>query len=192
MATSAKSTEDKTVKSTRKAAAKQPAASAKAKSPSSGSPSMKATKSSAVAEASQQPLNTLRDSLKALTQDSAATLAELKQKSAEIEKAIAVHQKNLQRSVKAFIAEVVQEFGLTVDDLDGIVRGKSKGSTGKAQSVVKFCDPDNAENTWSGRGARPKWLAERITRGAGRFVDAASPAYAEDAKLLNERLAKKS
>lgn len=191
MATSAKSTEEKTVKSPRKAVAKQPAASAKVKSPSSGSPSMKATKTSAAAEASQQPLNTLRDSLKALTQDNAAMLAELKQKSAEIEKAIAAHQKNLQRSVKAFIAEVVQEFGLTVDDLEGIVRGKSK-STGKTQSVVKFCDPDNAENTWSGRGARPKWLAERIARGAGRFVDAASPAYAEDAKQLNERLAKKS
>ena len=191
MATSPKSTEDKTVKSPRKAAAKQPAASVKAKSPSSGSPSMKATKTSAAAEASQQPLNPLRDSLKALTQDSAATLAELKQKSAEIEKAIAVHQKNLQRSVKTFIAEVVQEFGLTVDDLDGIVRGKSK-SAGKTQSVVKFCDPDNAENTWSGRGARPKWLAERISRGTGPFVNAASPAYADDAKQLNERLAKKS
>lgn len=177
MAVSPKSTA-KTTKTPRQAPAKKAAPAAK----------------KAVAESSAatpQPLDALRDSLKSLTQDNAALLAELKQKSAEIEKAISVHQKNLQRSVKAFIAEVAQEFGLTLDDLQGIARGKAKAGA-KAKAEVKFCDPDNAGNTWSGRGARPKWLAEKIARGGEKFVDAASPAFADEAKALNERLAKGS
>lgn len=29
----------------------------------------------------------------------------------------------------------------------------------------KYRDPDNARNTWSGRGSQPRWLAEKVKRG---------------------------
>jgi len=29
----------------------------------------------------------------------------------------------------------------------------------------KYRDPDNARNTWSGRGSQPLWLAEKVKRG---------------------------
>ena len=35
--------------------------------------------------------------------------------------------------------------------------------TGKVP--VKYRDPENKRNTWSGRGSKPRWLAEKVKRG---------------------------
>lgn len=35
----------------------------------------------------------------------------------------------------------------------------------RAKAAVKYRDPDNRRNTWSGRGRTPRWLAEKIRRG---------------------------
>ena len=36
----------------------------------------------------------------------------------------------------------------------------------KGQAKVKYRDPNNSANTWSGRGKRPTWLNEAIGKGA--------------------------
>ena len=42
--------------------------------------------------------------------------------------------------------------------------GKRKAKkTGKVP--VKYQDPENKRNTWSGRGSKPRWLAEKVKRG---------------------------
>ncbi|KLJ02544.1 H-NS histone family protein [Luteimonas sp. FCS-9] len=35
----------------------------------------------------------------------------------------------------------------------------------RAKAAVKYRDPDNKRNTWSGRGRMPRWLAEKTKRG---------------------------
>ncbi|UNK42828.1 H-NS histone family protein [Luteimonas sp. S4-F44] len=35
----------------------------------------------------------------------------------------------------------------------------------RAKAAVKYRDPDNRRNTWSGRGRMPRWLAEKTRRG---------------------------
>ena len=74
----------------------------------------------------------------------------------------------------ARIREAIAHYGLTSDDLFGkvsrlqdraptktaAVRRKSKG---KGQKVaVKFKDGDN---TWTGRGNRPRWLVAKLAEG---------------------------
>lgn len=35
----------------------------------------------------------------------------------------------------------------------------------RAKAAVKYRDPQNRRNTWSGRGRMPRWLAEKTKRG---------------------------
>ena len=42
---------------------------------------------------------------------------------------------------------------------------------------VKYRDPDNRRNTWSGRGMMPRWLADKVRRGE-RAVDYLIPGLA--------------
>ncbi len=47
---------------------------------------------------------------------------------------------------------------------------KAKPAKASAKGNVKFRDPENPKLTWSGRGPRPRWLADKI--GAGTSIDA--------------------
>ena len=50
------------------------------------------------------------------------------------------------------IIAMVEDAGFKVQDLFGKAR-KGKGSV-----AVKYRDPQNPENTWTGRGRMPRWL----------------------------------
>lgn len=55
---------------------------------------------------------------------------------------------------------IAREKGLSLGDiLDNDLLPASQEST------VKFQDPDHPENTWTGRGRMPKWLARAIAEG---------------------------
>lgn len=44
---------------------------------------------------------------------------------------------------------------------------KKKADTQEGRKVaVKYRDPENAENTWTGRGMTPRWLKEKLDAGA--------------------------
>jgi DNA-binding protein H-NS len=50
--------------------------------------------------------------------------------------------------------------------LGGRRRGKGIGSTGRrAQVQPKYRNPASPEQTWSGRGKKPKWLEVQIAKG---------------------------
>lgn len=36
----------------------------------------------------------------------------------------------------------------------------------KRKAPVRYRDPDNSDNTWSGRGRQPQWLTDKIEGGA--------------------------
>ena len=52
------------------------------------------------------------------------------------------------------IKELMQEYGITLQDLDSA--GKKKSKKSKTITVAQFQDADG--NTWSGRGRMPDWL----------------------------------
>ena len=46
---------------------------------------------------------------------------------------------------------------------------KVRGAKGvRAKAEAKYRDPDNAGNTWSGRGRLPRWLQEKVDAGEDR------------------------
>lgn len=40
-----------------------------------------------------------------------------------------------------------------------------KGASGRASAVVKYRDPANPENTWSGKGRPARWMQDYINAG---------------------------
>lgn len=60
----------------------------------------------------------------------------------------------------------------------------------RAKVAPKYRDPENARNTWSGRGRIPRWLAEKVQRG-GQAADYLIPGLArptaKNDKLIGRR-----
>jgi DNA-binding protein H-NS len=54
---------------------------------------------------------------------------------------------------------MAKEHGFDIRDLFG------KGSRGKATVAVKYRDPKNPENTWTGRGRMPRWMSAATKTG---------------------------
>ena len=57
---------------------------------------------------------------------------------------------------------LAQSKGFSLDELLDIGKGNKK----KAPVAAKYADPANPDNTWSGRGRKPKWLAAALENGA--------------------------
>ncbi len=58
------------------------------------------------------------------------------------------------------IADMAAEAGYSVEDLFG-----SKPTRQRARAKVKFRDPKNTGNAWSGRGRMPRWLTAEVAKG---------------------------
>lgn len=67
---------------------------------------------------------------------------------------------------KAEIEKIAAATGLSVEELLGLKAGKAK-KTGAAKKPVadKYRNPKDHNQTWTGRGKRPKWLQEMLDRG---------------------------
>lgn len=58
--------------------------------------------------------------------------------------------------------KAVAEFGFSLAELSS--DPKKGGKTGKA--AAKYRNPENPEQTWSGRGRKPQWIHDALTSGA--------------------------
>ena len=59
--------------------------------------------------------------------------------------------------------ELASKAGMTIDEALGRRGRKKVGSRAKAEP--KYANPANASETWSGRGRKPKWVAEALSKG---------------------------
>lgn len=90
-----------------------------------------------------------------LDEMSVRELRELRQR---IETAITERSKIERQELKAKMAALADEAGLSLDE----IFGNAKGPRGKV--AVKYRNPDNPDETWTGRGRQPKWLAEKLAK----------------------------
>jgi len=65
-------------------------------------------------------------------------------------------------SAKARLAEVARELGFDLKTLMGDDSGKKVGK----KVPIKYRNSSNADETWTGRGRKPKWLAKALEGGA--------------------------
>jgi DNA-binding protein H-NS len=63
------------------------------------------------------------------------------------------------------LTELAREHGFHIRELVG----RGKGRNGSV--VVKYRDPQNPANTWTGRGRMPRWMAAAMKGGKAKKED---------------------
>ncbi|WP_171181944.1 H-NS family nucleoid-associated regulatory protein [Ruegeria sp. HKCCD8929] len=86
---------------------------------------------------------------------------QLKQLRVDVDAALVDRQRQDLADAKAAAEAAVAEFGFSLADLNT----KPKGGT-RAKAAPKYRNPDNAEQTWTGRGRKPQWIIDALTAGA--------------------------
>jgi len=95
----------------------------------------------------------------------AMSYAELAQMLTRIER-LKIEKQNTERAeLRQRILTMVKEAGFEVSDVFG------KGRNGKGSVSVKYRDPQNPENTWTGRGRMPRWMAAATKGGKVKKED---------------------
>jgi DNA-binding protein H-NS len=89
------------------------------------------------------------------------SLDDLKKLSRDVEKAIASFEERKRKEARKAMEKVAREFGLSVED----VIGTQKSSSRAPKSAVKFRNPANPGETWSGRGRQPGWYKDALSKG---------------------------
>jgi DNA-binding protein H-NS len=80
--------------------------------------------------------------------------AQLRQTELRKEKVVKIREK---------VHALIKAEGYTFDDIFGARPAKAKRTTGVVKP--KFQNPANPEQTWSGRGKRPRWFNEALKAG---------------------------
>lgn len=62
------------------------------------------------------------------------------------------------------IKAIMDEYELSWDDLPG-GRGGSKSPTAGRKVAPRYMNPNNPDDTWSGRGRKPRWLVAHLEAG---------------------------
>jgi DNA-binding protein H-NS len=84
------------------------------------------------------------------------SISQLRDLSKLIDVVVAEKQKSEKADIKAKVAALVSKAGLSITDLfDG--RSAKRGK--RSPAAIKYRDPKNPENTWTGRGRKPLWMA---------------------------------
>lgn len=93
---------------------------------------------------------------------SALSLAELRQLQSDLDFAIRTAEKKERDNALKAAEEAAAQFGFSLAELTG---SQNQKSNSRAKPAAKYRNPDDHEQTWSGRGRKPQWLHEALTRG---------------------------
>jgi len=97
--------------------------------------------------------------------------AELEALKRQVEDALSkVDERRRQEAIRA-AKQSVEEFGFSLEEILAFASGsgRKRASSERNDGVPKFRNPENPQETWSGRGRRPLWLNRQIE--AGRSQD---------------------
>jgi DNA-binding protein H-NS len=86
------------------------------------------------------------------------SVKELTDHIARAQKALAAVKDRERADLKHKIASLAENAGFSVGELFG-ARGRGKSA------AVKFMNPDNRSETWTGRGRKPNWLVAKLDKG---------------------------
>ena len=89
------------------------------------------------------------------------SLAELKKLQRDVTSAIATFESRAKAKARAELEARAKELGFTLAEVLSGEGGKVK----RAPAQVKYRNPANVTETWSGRGRRPAWFNEALARG---------------------------
>lgn len=92
------------------------------------------------------------------------TAGELKGLQHDIEKTIKERQQQEVQKAREQILAIAKQAGVSVEELLGNAEKKAKPRSGpKVQP--KYQNPKDVSQTWTGRGRKPRWIAEELSNG---------------------------
>lgn len=89
----------------------------------------------------------------------------------QIDRLLTDRKSQAKAELRTKMAEMAKAAGMSLDEaLDG---RKARGSRGKMRGkvAVKYRDPSNAANTWTGRGRTPRWMVAAMKGGKTKKED---------------------
>jgi DNA-binding protein H-NS len=95
-------------------------------------------------------------------------LKDLRDLEARVAAAILRAQEREKAELKQQFEELANKAGMTVQEIFGAGRGRGAGKGGKV--AIKYMNPDNKSETWTGRGRQPRWLSAKLSKG-GKLAD---------------------
>lgn len=90
----------------------------------------------------------------------ALSLAELKSLQKDVAKAIASFEDRRREKALAAMEATAREHGFALNQLISDAPAKKR-----KPARAKYAHPENAAVTWTGRGRKPKWVAEFLAKG---------------------------
>ena len=89
-----------------------------------------------------------------------SSFAELVQLQKDIAILIKKREKEEKIALRKKMEALAEESGFTFDDIAAETK-----ATKKSKVKPKYANPDNPEQTWTGRGRRPKWIVSALNSG---------------------------
>lgn len=97
---------------------------------------------------------------------SSYSIEELRELVEKAKKEVAYKEENRVQEVRNQIEQLAKELDMSVDEVMRYdARRKLKASV-KTTGRIKFQNPSDPRQTWTGRGKRPRWLQEALDQGA--------------------------
>ncbi len=96
----------------------------------------------------------------------AYSIPELKQLIEKAQSEIVRKEQVQVKEVRTKMEELASSVGLSLEDVLKFSAGGKGRKAGKPAGVVRFRNPANPDQTWSGRGKQPNWLKDAMARGA--------------------------
>jgi DNA-binding protein H-NS len=92
------------------------------------------------------------------------SLKELRDLQASVAKAIAGFEDRKKKEAIVILEEKARELGFSFSELSGATAQRKR-----APAVAKYANPQDASQTWSGRGRKPLWFVAALA--SGKSVD---------------------
>lgn len=92
-----------------------------------------------------------------------SSVAELERLSAEIKTAIEERKAKEINDARIYVRELAASLGITLEEL---FEEPNKSSKVAKKAAVKYRNPNNENETWTGRGKQPRWLLLQLQNGA--------------------------
>ena len=96
------------------------------------------------------------------------SLRDLLELEVRVRNAIVKAKDREKNELKQKIDQLAQSAGMSVSELYNMGRGR--GAAKGTKVAVKYMNPDNKSETWTGRGRQPRWLSAKLSKG-GKLND---------------------
>ncbi|PTV95260.1 DNA-binding protein H-NS [Rhodobacter aestuarii] len=92
------------------------------------------------------------------------SLSELKALRAKVDRAIVTYEDRKKKEALSELEDVARKMGYSLAELTEMTVKKPRKAV-----APKYRNPENAEETWTGRGRKPKWVEAALS--AGKTID---------------------